>query len=83
MQRNNQKTESNIKHYEMEHFWGFKSNNYETARFWSFEKKKNNICYEEKVFFSYKTKIMSLLRILAKKTTSSTLKLVSAIFHYF
>ena len=36
--------------------------------------KKNNICYEEKDFFlSYKSKIMSLLRILAKKKTSSTL----------
>ena len=35
--------------------------------------KKNNICYEEKVFLSYKSKIMSLLRILAKKKMSSTL----------
>ena len=82
MQHNNQKTESNINYNEIEHFCGLKSNYYETARFWSFEK-KNNICYAEKVFFSYKSKIMSLLRILAKKTTSSTLKLMSAIFYYF
>ena len=51
MQCNNKKTESNIKHNEIEHFWRLKSNNYEIERFWSFEK-KNNICYEEKVFFS-------------------------------
>ena len=50
MQCNNKKTESNIKHNEIEHFWRLKSNNYEIERFWSFEKKK--ICYEEKVFFS-------------------------------
>ena len=37
-------------------------------------KKKNNICYKEKVFsLSYKSKIMLLLRILVKKKTSSTL----------
>ena len=46
MQYNNKKTESNIKHNEIKHFWRLKSNNYEIERFWSFEK-KNNICYEE------------------------------------
>ena len=36
-------------------------------------KKKNNICYEEKVFFSLIKVIMSLLRILAQEKTTSTL----------
>ena len=72
MQCNNKKTESNIKHNEIEHFWRLKSNNYEIERSCSFEKKQY-LLWGESFFLSYKSKIMSLLRILAKKKTSSTL----------
>ena len=37
------------------------------------KKKKKNLLWRESFFLSYKSKIMSLLRILAKKKTSSTL----------